>query len=423
MKVAINNNLIERIIFFSFFYFLLIIGFILNENSTGGAIVDYFNQKTIAQAFANNFKESFFGYDKFSTRHSPILIIFLSFFEKLNINDYIIRLIHLHFCLLLPIFFYLSLKLKFNFTNQNNLYLLVGIIFLSPTFRSLSIWPDSRMLGMTVFCLSIYYYLKFEENKKFKNCVLNIITCALASYLSPNFSVFALFYFYKFIISYNKELIKIIYIIILNLILAFPAIYYVFVLDIIFFNKPAAIGIDLIGNKKNIFFKNIFNQILLVSSIIFFYCIPFIFTKIISLNKILNPYKLILSLFVLIISIYFFDYKYEYTGGGILYKFSYFIFNNNYLFYFICFFSILIVIDLTSTKIENLFILLLIFVSNPQISVYHKYFDPMLIIFLFILFDFKINKEKININYNKYLLYLFFGSFLVVSNLKYLWNT
>ena len=423
MKVGINNNLFEKIIFFSFFYFLLIIGFIFNENSTGGAIVDYFNQKTIVQAFVNNFEESFFSYDKFSTRHSPTLIIFLSFFEKLNINDYIIRLIHLHFCLLLPIFFYLSLKLKFNFTNQNNLYLLVGIIFLSPTFRSLSIWPDSRMLGMTVFCLSIYYYLKFEENKKFKNCVLNIITCALASYLSPNFSVFALFYFYKFIIAYNKEFIKIIYIIILNLILAFPAIYYVFILDIIFFNKPAAISIDLISNEKNIFFKNIFNQILLVSSIIFFYCIPFIFTKIISLNKILNPYKLILSLFVLIISIYFFDYKYEYTGGGILYKFSYFIFNNNYLFYFICFFSILIVIDLTSTKIENLFILLLIFVSNPQISVYHKYFDPMLIIFLFILFDFKINKEKININYNKYLLYLFFGSFLIVSNLKYLWNT
>ena len=168
MKVAINNNLFEKIIFFSFFYFLLIIGFIFNENSTGGAIVDYFNQKTIAQAFANNFEESFFGYDKFSTRHSPTLIIFLSFFEKLNINDYIIRLIHLHFCLLLPIFFYLSLKTKFNFINQNNLYLLVALIFLSPTFRSLSIWPDSRILGMTVFCLSIYYYLKFEENKNLK---------------------------------------------------------------------------------------------------------------------------------------------------------------------------------------------------------------------------------------------------------------
>ena len=134
MKVAINNNLIERIIFFSFFYFLLIIGFILNENSTGGAIVDYFNQKTIAQAFANNFKESFFGYDKFSTRHSPILIIFLSFFEKLNINDYIIRLIHLHFCLLLPIFFYLSLKIKFNFINQNNFFIRSVFIFGSNPF-------------------------------------------------------------------------------------------------------------------------------------------------------------------------------------------------------------------------------------------------------------------------------------------------
>ena len=107
LKIDVNNNIkkYQPIIFIGL-YLSLIIGFFLGENSTGGAIIDYNNQKWISQKFAENFLNTLFSYDSYNTRHSPILIIFLSFFEKLNINDQIIRLIHLHICLFITLRFF-----------------------------------------------------------------------------------------------------------------------------------------------------------------------------------------------------------------------------------------------------------------------------------------------------------------------------
>ena len=99
----INNFFNKEIVFFSFFYLSLILGFLLSENSTGGALIDYNNQKNIAINFANNFKDTLLNYDNYSTRHSPILIILLSFLEKINLPDSYIRLVHLHICLFFTI--------------------------------------------------------------------------------------------------------------------------------------------------------------------------------------------------------------------------------------------------------------------------------------------------------------------------------
>ena len=262
------NNIYKYLIFFVLLYTSIIISLVFNEDSTGGAFRDYVNQKKISEDFAINFKNTFLNFDQYSTRHSPVLIIFLSFFEKIKLDDNLIRLIHLHLCLLLPIVFFSSLRIKYKFVKPENLLLLVGLILLSPTFRSLAIWPDSRLLGLTLFCVSIYFYLMFEENKKFKNCILNIIFCAISAYISPNFALFSIFYFYKFIIFFKLEINKLIPIILLNLILSVPAFYYIFVLDVNFLNKAAAVNID---GDANIFFVNIFNKILIISSIILFY--------------------------------------------------------------------------------------------------------------------------------------------------------
>ena len=96
------NNLILVIIFI-LLYLSLIIGFYLNEDSTGGAFLDYRGQKVVSKAFAINFKDTFLNYDNFATRHSPVLIVFLSFFEKISLSDNIIRIIHLHIILVLPL--------------------------------------------------------------------------------------------------------------------------------------------------------------------------------------------------------------------------------------------------------------------------------------------------------------------------------
>ena len=91
-----NNTYKKELFFFFFLYVTLIISFFLGENSTGGTIVDYNNQKIIVQKFSSEFLNTLYTHDSNSTRHSPVLIIFLSFFEKINLPDYLIRLIHLH---------------------------------------------------------------------------------------------------------------------------------------------------------------------------------------------------------------------------------------------------------------------------------------------------------------------------------------
>ena len=114
--------------------------------------------------------------------------------------------------------------------------LLSCLIFISPTFISLSIWPDSRIYGVIFFALSILFYLKFEQDRKFSNAIKCTIFYTISAYFSLNFSLFAIFFVLKFFNHYNfkKETI---YLIIFNILFALPALIYTFSLDSIFFLK------------------------------------------------------------------------------------------------------------------------------------------------------------------------------------------
>jgi hypothetical protein len=411
----ISNDVNNYILLFVILYLSLIVGFIFDENSTGGAFIDYQGQKKVSLDFAENFKNTFFNYDTYATRHSPALIIFLSLFEKLKIYDNIIRIIYLHISLLLPIGFFLCLKIKFKLTNNYYFVFLTGLIFLSPTFRSLSIWPDSRILGLTIFVFSIYFYLKFNEDKKLLNCFINVFLCALASYVSPNFSVFSIFFFYKYCQVYNIFSYKVFLIIILNVIFALPAIYYIFILDINFLFKTAVIGLE---STEKLFFLNYSNQILLISSIVFFYYFPFLITKIIKINFKNIIFTLLLSAILLLLFILFFDYQYKYTGGGIFFKISYYLFSNNSLFFLIAFISIFIILNLIKKKNDTVLLFFLLLLSNPQVSIYHKYYDPFLLILLFTVFDLDLDIKRLKNKNIMSFLYLYFSSFLLLSYFK-----
>ena len=117
----------KKIFIYLSLYITLIVGFIFNENSTGGALIDYNNQKYAVAAFSENFKNSFLNYEEFSTRHSPLLIIILSFLYKVGFEDIIIRAIHLHISLFLPFVFYLILKKKFSKENEWIFIILIGL--------------------------------------------------------------------------------------------------------------------------------------------------------------------------------------------------------------------------------------------------------------------------------------------------------
>ena len=67
IKIFNNNNfeLNKEILFLFTLYISLLIGFYFGENSTGGAILDYNNQKIISTKFLLNFKETFYNFDNF----------------------------------------------------------------------------------------------------------------------------------------------------------------------------------------------------------------------------------------------------------------------------------------------------------------------------------------------------------------------
>ena len=412
-----DNPYKKTIAFFFFLYITLIISFFLGEDSTGGAFRDYHNHTFASEAFASDFFKTFYEYDSYRTRHSPILIIFLSLFEKIELPDIFIRLIHLHICLILPFLFYKCLTVKFHEIDKKILFFLSSLIFLSPTFRSLSIWPDSRLLGLILFTLSVYYFLKFEESKNYKFAIYNVIILALSAYISPNFSVFSVFFLLNFVFNYGIFSKKILFIIILNLVLALPAFYYIFILDVNFLLKSAAIGVE----KNERLFNNLFNNVLISFSIILFYLIPFLFFKIIKTNNIFDIRNILISILIFSICVYNFDYNYSYSGGGIFFKVSYYLFQNNYLFYLISFFAILVICSLLSKNYFNILLIITIVFNNPQYTIYHKYFDPFLLIVCLTIFSFSLDLKKIFITKNYMFIFIYFLAFLIISNLKFLY--
>ena len=185
---------------FILLYFSLIIGFYFDENLNFGSYNDWLatNLPAILD-FSNNFQKTFINYENYGHRHSPVYLIFLSLFLKSGIDIDIVRLIHLHLCLILIFIFYKCLLLKFKDINKSTLQILSFVVFLSPTFRSLSIWPDSRLPGLTLFIFSVYYLLKFINKSDIKYAWYSSTLLILSSYISPNFSIFALyFYFFYF---------------------------------------------------------------------------------------------------------------------------------------------------------------------------------------------------------------------------------
>jgi len=110
--------------------------------------------------------------------------------------------------------------------------------------------------------------------------------------------------------------------------------------------------------------------------------------------------------------IYFFNYQLSFTGGGIFFILSNLLFNNNYLFYIGSFFFISFLLYIASLNINNFFLLTLLIVSNIQNTIYHKYYEPLILIMFFTLIQYpkveNLLKKRNNI------LYLYLLSFIYI---------
>ena len=409
-----NRN--YSLILFSILYISLLLGFFLNENASGGAIGDYGIKRMLIINFSENFLDTLLNFDQYEDRHTPVMTMYFSIFEKLRINETFVRFVHLHMALLVVFAFYKALKLKYYNINDKLLICFSLVLLLSPTIRSTTIWPDARTYGLLFFILSIFFFIKFQIQNEFKYAVYNTIILSVSSYLSLNFAVFSLFFFFKYLKEYGMGK-KIFLLFLLNIILALPAFYYLFVLDVHFITTGIAVVEDLT------FFDTInpANKIILISSIFLFHMLPFFAVNELRSNYrtlFLNKNLILISSAILLPSIFFFNYQTSFTGGGVFFHASHLILNNSLLIYFISFFSILGLAVISRGSLDNILLLLILLLNNPQLTIYHKYYDPLIWVIVLLLFNLKFKAKNVfNFKIISFF-YIFTVFFLTLNYLK-----
>jgi len=370
------------------------------ENLNYGSYYDWVgSNRDPIKDFSNNFTYTLLNFDSYGHRHSPIYLIFLSLFLDLGLDFNQVRLVHLHLCISLIVIFYKCLRLKYKNISSNYFVLLSLILFLSPTFRSLAIWPDSRIPGLIFFVLTIYFFLKFKKTNNLKYTWYTCISLVVSSYISPNFSVFFPYFFFFFL--KKAEFTKLIFLIVFNFLASLPILYYIFILDV---NFIAAGKTPNLNNENINFSFNLSDKLMIISSIIFFHLSPILF-----MDNFFKQFKnFLLKKSIILIPlvaclIYFFNYQLVYTGGGVFFVLSNLLFNNNNLFYIGSYFFVGFFLYIAFLNLNNFFLLTLLIFSNIQNTIYHKYYEPMILIMFFTLIKYpeveNFLKKKNNILY------------------------
>ena len=175
----------KRIVYvYTSLYLTLLIGFYFNEDFAGGYKVDYLFYKNIANAFNIDLKNSLISYERFVANTSPFFILLLTYIRKIFTNDDFVRFLNLNFSLILPYLFFLCLKIKYGDVKKYFLILLPAIIFISPYFRSSSIWVGPENLSIIFFLASVYFFLRHENEKQNLSFILlNVFFLAIAAYI------------------------------------------------------------------------------------------------------------------------------------------------------------------------------------------------------------------------------------------------
>ena len=390
----------------------LLLGIYLGEDTLGAGKEDYqYHIKyflNFSDSFYKTYNEFGLNQESSSVRNSPIFYMFFSLFLKLGISLENLKFINLLIIIPLFIFFFKCLEIKYSKINLETKLILSSILFLSPTIRTLLIWPYPLIWALCFFLISLYFFLIFEKTKNFNNKIkfayLNLIFLTISAYFTPNFSLFSIFFFYRFFLFYKFKK-QIFVIILINLILASPAIYFFISKDYYLFNST-------VGSVDNYIKYNLSNKIIIISSMCFLFFLPYIQIKKL-LHKINKDFKInntfFILLFFIFINLYFynFDLGPSNSGGGIFYHLSKVLFNNSLILFLVFFFSIYLFKYINLYNFNNVLLFFILVFYNLQFTIYYKYFDPL--IFFIFLFMIKLNNFNIvKVSKKYYLLYLIF---------------
>lgn len=360
----------EKIIFFLSFL-TLIYSFFLNEDGTGGGAKGDFE---VTYGFILALQENLLSDPKdWTIVHTPLHFIILSLVTRIIHDPNLVRLLFCISAIILPYIFYLVL-LNFNQEQRykKNLILLASCIFFIPSFRYTSIWANDLITSIFFFLLSIYFFKKWEKNKKTflnKNLLLQILFLVLATYTRQYFAVFFAYFLYEYYRALTfRSFINLFGICILS---SIPVFFYTY-------NFPEL----LTGQKISINAVNYFllgNSSIMSITLYPIILINFLYQKI-PYKKFIIP-SLISFFIVFLLTLNFNPVNWQ--GGGVNYVLSNELFSNNIYFYFSSFFTITIFIYLFIESKKNVILLLILLFMFFSFQVYQRYYDPMFFIIFF----------------------------------------
>ena len=371
---------------------LLLIGFFFNEDlSTGGSKLDFIRTAPIIMDFAN------FGYDKINhlSRHAPLHYILLSI-PYFFFNDiYIVKIFYFIFSLLLPFFLYLNLKKIYNF-NKINLLLLSASFLLFPYFRSSAIWPNAHLTALIFLLIANYFYILTMHKKNFMHIFLNILFLSCSTYSMQSYIVFFAFYLFNYFKLYGKYYFS--KILLICFLFSIPGFFLIFYSEII---------------SKLEFTADIYYTLVTNTSITFFFiCFLILNSKSFKIIKgtFVKSNKIEIIFIVVIFCFIVSNFNYDLLiGGGFFYKLSYLLLKNNIIFYLSSFFGFILIYLLFKKDKKILIPIILVNLTAINYSISQKYFEPLLLILIFILFKNFLASNLIS--RTKYLLFYYFAVF------------
>jgi hypothetical protein len=305
--------------------------------------------------------------------------------------------------------------------------LLACTILLSPYFRTSSYWGLEENYGIVfIFISYIFLEIFFRDNKscnKYFKLFFLTLTSSLCVYFDQKLLIIPIFIFIKIIFSNKDKSLKIL------------AFFFYFI-----FSTPYLYLIVLWGNivPTTVTSLRTTGEIFYLShvgfslTIIGFYLLPLFFFKEKNIISIVNSYfknkNNILFFFFflvyLIFSIFFDDYQRSINPGlgkGVIHKLSLLIFNDNLnqkLFVYFCFiiFYFVVTLFLHEEYTASLIISYFLITSIVIFPILQEYYDPLILILVFIFFNL-----KLQINYkNTFYLFFYLLFFLVIAKIHYL---
>lgn len=429
MKNTINSeNLILTILILLILasYF---IGYAYSENSAGGGEADFEFVWRNLQTFTSYnlfdaIKLTAIPNDEvFQSTRTPGFYVLNKLFnpftgDKGNFQTSIFLI-----SLIIPIIFYLSLKIKFE--NEKKIYLafLSSIILLSPYFRTSAIWGLEENFGIFSTVLTAFFFIRYNNKKYIFNEKLTLnflaISSSLCVYFDQKLILIPLICFFS--IFFSKKNLEIKFFLTINyILLSLPFIYLMSIWGNI---APSS---DASGRG---IFKNFnFHHIGYVLTIISFYLLPlllFIKKSHFKVKKYIQKKNIFIFLLFLIYLIYFLMFhqlENEYhLGGGAIKRLIQLVTQDlefqKILFIFAFIGSFIVFIIVKDEDNMNNFILLFLISTSILITpaLFQEYFDPLMLILVFLFL-----RKKLFFDFKKLIiLFSYFFIFLVSANFYY----